>query len=157
MGILDCSNFLYSMELDIAYCTTQQSNLGKMEKSWKYDQTLVGYVNVMGTVNLQNEVADREFVYKKRLNGRTLVDPRKDSHGKYHSISDILILDVRDTGTGESLHLNDFGPDGEGLPIIFDVMSVDPFVNPWNEIEYYKILLNRSDNQHLDLSVRAHA
>jgi hypothetical protein len=28
-------------------------------------------------------------------------------------------------------------------------MSVDPFINPWNEIEYYKLLLERADNQGL--------
>jgi len=26
-------------------------------------------------------------------------------------------------------------------------MSVDPFIDPWGDIEYYKVLLERADDQ----------
>jgi hypothetical protein len=37
----------------------------------------------------------------------------------------------------------------DGTPIVFEVMSVDPFINPWGDIDYYKILLERADDQGL--------
>ena len=124
-----------------------QNEYGEAIKVWYMDRTQKkAYWNVMGSVNLQDLSADREFEYKKRLNGRFMgdTDPRVDSMGEYHPFTDMLITNVKDTATGKQLHLNE-----DGSPVIFEVMSVDPFINPWNEIEYYKLLLERADNQEL--------
>ncbi len=130
---------------DVTVGSVGQNIYGEEIKVWGMDRTQKNaYWNVMGTVNLQDLTADREFEYKKRLNGRFMgdTDPRVGSKGQYHPISDILITNVKDTASGKQLHTNE-----DGSPIIFEVMSVDPFINPWNEIEYYKILLERADNQ----------
>lgn len=124
-----------------------QNEYGESVKVWGMDRTETNsYWNVMGTVNLQDLKADTQFQYKKRLNGRFMGnnDPRIDSLGKYHDISDMLITNIRDKNTGNRLHINEDGSD-----IIFEVMSVDPFINPWNEIEYYKVLLERADDQEI--------
>jgi hypothetical protein len=147
MGILDCG-FLYSMQLTIAYSTLRQTELGKIEHNWETNQqTLRGYANVMGTVDLKPLRAEREYLYKKQLNARTKVDPRIDAQGNYHPITEMLVLDI--TADGKSLWTHDQA-ELAGRPLLHDVLSVEPFVNPWNEIEYYKLLLTRSENQHLE-------
>ena len=127
-----------------------QNEFGEAEKVWQRDRTeLESYFNVMGTVNLQDLKADTAFEYKKRLNGRFRFpsDPRVDFNKNTHPISSILITNIIDKTTGQQLHL-----DENGKPIIFDVMSVDPFINPFGRIEYYKILLERADDQFMELN-----
>ena len=127
-----------------------QNEWGEAEKVWQRDRTeLESYFNVMGTVNLQDLTADREFEYKKRLNGRFRYpsDPRLDNDGNYHPISSILVSNIINKNSGQQLHL-----DENGNPIIFEVMSVDPFINPFGKTEYFKLLLERSDDQFMQLN-----
>ena len=127
-----------------------QNEFGEAEKVWQRDRTeLESYFNVMGTVNLQDLKADTAFEYKKRLNGRFRFpsDPRVDFNKNTHPISSILITNIIDKTTGQQLHL-----DENSKPIIFDVMSVDPFINPFGRIEYYKILLEGADDQFMELN-----
>ena len=96
----------------------------------------------------QDLSADTNFKYKKRLNGRFKYpsDPRVGLDGSAHPISDILITNIckkGDTGDVE-LQLN-----ANGTPIVFEVMSVDPFIDPWGNIEYYKLLLESADDQQI--------
>ena len=124
-----------------------QNIYGEAEKVYRYDRNAeFAYFNVMGTVNLQDLTADREFEYKKRLNGRFRYpsDPRLDNDGNYHPISSILVSNIINKKSGQQLHL-----DENGNPIIFEVMSVDPFIDPFGKIEYYKLLLERADDQEL--------
>ena len=127
-----------------------QNEFGEAEKVWQRDRTeLESYFNVMGTANLQNLKADTSFEYKKRLNGRFRFpsDPRVDFENNSHPISSILVTNIIDKNSGQQLHL-----DENSNPIIFDVMSVDPFINPFGKIEYYKILLERADDQFMQLN-----
>ena len=127
-----------------------QNEFGEAEKVWQRDRTeLESYFNVMGTVNLQDLKADTLFEYKKRLNGRFRFpsDPRVDFENNSHPISSILVTNIIDKNSGQQLHL-----DENNNPIIFDVMSVDPFINPFGKIEYYKILLERADDQFMQLN-----
>ena len=127
-----------------------QNEFGEAEKIWQRDRTeLESYFNVMGTVNLQDLKADTAFEYKKRLNGRFRFpsDPRVDFENNSHPISSILVTNIIDKNSGQQLHL-----DENSNPIIFDVMSVDPFINPFGKIEYYKILLERADDQFMQLN-----
>ena len=127
-----------------------QNEFGEAEKIWQRDRTeLESYFNVMGTVNLQDLKADTTFEYKKRLNGRFRFpsDPRVDFENNSHPISSILVTNIIDKNSGQQLHL-----DENSNPIIFDVMSVDPFINPFGKIEYYKILLERADDQFMQLN-----
>ena len=135
---------------DVTRGSVGQNIYGEEIKVWGMDRTQKNaYWNVMGTVNLQDLTADREFEYKKRLNGRFRYpsDPRLDNDGNYHPISSILVSNIIDKKTGQQLHL-----DENGNPIIFEVMSVDPFINPFGKTEYFKLLLERSDDQFMQLN-----
>ena len=126
-----------------------QNVYGESVKIWGLDRNeRQSYWNVMGTVNLQDLDADTNFKYKKRLNGRFKYpsDPRVGSDGSVHPISDILITNIckkGDLGDVE-LQLN-----ADGTPIVFEVMSVAPLIDPWGDIEYYKVLLERADDQQI--------
>ena len=51
-----------------------------------------------------------------------------------------MITGIADKNTTEQLHTNE-----DGSAIMFDVMNVDPYIDPFGNIEYYKLLLERRD------------
>lgn len=143
-----CSNFLFSMQLDIFYATEEQDKYGRENKLWSNNQTLDGYAEILGAVDRKALITQTFFEYQDKLIGRTKTDPRLSLEGAYHPITNILITNIRDKKTQEHFYLESAG-EREGKSTIYEIFAIEPYVNPWNEIEYYKILFNRSDIQSL--------
>ena len=106
----------------------------------------MGYAEVLGAVDRDGLRAGQFFEYEGKLIGRTKEDPRISMQGLNYPITSMIITDIRDSSTGQEFYTESSG-DRSGLSTIFEIMAVEPYVNPWNEIEYYKILFNRSDKQ----------
>jgi hypothetical protein len=132
------------MSLDIYYSTESQDDFGIEEKTWILDQTLLGYAEILGAVEKDSLKNNMFFEYQNKLIGRTKEDPRVSSEAIYYPITSILITNIRDANTGTMLYVRN-----DGEPTIYEIAAVEPYVNPWNEIEYYKILFNRSDRQEI--------
>ena len=136
----------FSMEMDIYYSIESQNKIGKEVKTWVMDRTLMGYAEVLGSVSRDGLKASQFFEYEGKLIGRTKEDPRVSLSGMNYSITSMIITDIRNSGTNDNYYTESYG-ERSGLSTIFEIMAVEPYVNPWNEIEYYKILFNRSDKQ----------
>lgn len=134
------------MNLDIYYSTESQDKFGKEVKNWCYDRTVLGYAEILGAVDKDGLKAGQFFEYLDKLIGRTKEDPRLSLEGLYYPITSILITNIQDAKTGEIFYKESSG-EREGEATLYEVMAVEPYVNPWNQIEYYKILFNRSDRQ----------
>ncbi len=78
-----------------------------------------------------------------------MVDPRRSIEGIDYPITSILLTNIRDAKTGTIFYTESSGV-RSGDPTVFDIMSVNPYVNPWNDIEYYKVYLTRSDQQEIN-------
>lgn len=139
-------DFLFSMNLDIYYSTQEQDKFGSEVKDWRLDQTVLGYAELLGAVDKESLKNNQFFEYTNKLIGRTKIDPRISLEGILYPISSIIITNIRDAKTCEPFYVESFG-DRKGKSTIFEILAVEPYVNPWNEIEYYKILFNRSDMQ----------
>lgn len=145
---MNCSNFLFSMNLDIYYAAEKQDKYGQQEKNWCFDQTLDGYAEILGAVDKDALKTGKFFEYSDKLIGRTKRDPRLSINGIYYPITSILITNIRDKKSSEEYYLEAAG-EREGSSTIYEVFAIEPYINPWNEIEYWKILFNRSDTQSL--------
>lgn len=144
-----CTDFRFPMSLDFYYATETQDKYGMEDKSWQWDQTLDGYVELLGTVSKDALKTQMFNQYEDKLIGRTKVDPRISINGIYYPITSILVTNIRNTKTSEEYYIEAAG-EREGKSTIYELFAVEPYVNPWNEIEYWKILFNRSDTQALD-------
>lgn len=145
---MECSNFLFSMSMDLYYATEEQNKYGMEEKTWRWDQTLKGYAEILDSVD-KNAIKTQMFnQYGDKLIGRTLADPRISLNGIYYPITSILITNIRNAKTCEEYYIEAAG-EREGKSTIYEVFAIEPYVNPWNKIEYWKILFNRSDTQAL--------
>lgn len=139
---MQCTDFLFSMHLDIYYASIAQDRYGKKEKSWSLDRTEKGYVETVGA----EDDSKTFFEFKDKLVGRTKTDPRKSSSGRYYPITDIAITDIKDIKTSTEFYIETAGVKS-GESTIYEISAIEPYVNPWNEIEYYRIFLNRMDAQ----------
>jgi len=135
---------IFSMNLDIYYSTESQDDFGIENKTWRLDQTLLGYAENLGAVEKDSLKNNMFFEYENKLIGRTQKDPRISLEGVSYPITSMLITNIQDARNGTV-----FYTESNGEPTIYEITAVEPYVNPWNEIEYYKILFNRSDRQDL--------
>jgi len=135
---------LFSMNLDIYYSTESQDDFGIENKAWRLDQTLLGYAENLGAVEKDSLKNNMFFEYENKLIGRTIKDPRVSLEGIYYPITSILITNIQDVNNRTIFYV-----ESDGEPTVYEVTAVEPYVNPWNEIEYYKILFNRSDRQEI--------
>jgi hypothetical protein len=137
------------MSMDIYYATERQDKYGQEEKIWRFDQTLEGYAEILGAVDKDALKIGKFFEYEDKLIGRTKKDPRLSVNGIYYPITSILITDIRDRKTCTPYYIEAAG-EREGKSTIYEVFAIEPYINPWNQIEYWKIMFNRSDTQSLD-------
>lgn len=145
---MECSNFLFPMSFDVYYATECQNKYGMEEKDWKLDQTIEGYAEILGSVS-KNALKTQMFnQYEDKLIGRSRVDPRISLNGIYYPITSILITNIRNTKTNEEYYIEVAG-ERKKESTIYEIFAIEPYVNPWNQIEYWKILFNRSDTQAL--------
>jgi len=139
----------YSMNLDVYYSSQSQDEFGAAIKTWNPNQTLIGYVQQVGSMEKNSLKTETFFEYSNKLVGRTYVDPRTSMEGISYPITSILVTNIQDSKAGTIFYTESAGK-RSGKPTVYDVMSVDPHINPWNEIEYYKIYLVRSDLQEIN-------
>jgi len=130
------------MDLDIYYSSSIQDKYGAKNKDWGFDQTLRGYVETVSS----EDKSKTFFEYQGKLVGRTKEDPRIDSEGNKHAITDILITDIRDVKTQTEYYLETVGP-RVNQSTLYEISAVEPFVDPFNRIEYWRIFLNKLDAQ----------
>lgn len=144
-----CYDHLFSMKMDVYYSTESQDRFGKEVKEWMLDRTIIGYAEILGAVDKDGLKNNLFFEYEGKLIGRSKEDPRTSLEGINYPITSILITNIVDAQTGIQFYTESSG-DRSGESTVYEIMAVEPYVNPWNEIEYYKILFNRSDRQIID-------
>lgn len=141
-----CYDHLFSMKMDVYYSTESQDRFGKEVKEWSLDRTVIGYAEILGAVDKDGLKNNQFFEYEGKLIGRSKEDIRTSMQGINYPITSILITNIVDSNTGIQFYTESSG-DRSGESTVYEIMAVEPYVNPWNEIEYYKILFNRSDRQ----------
>lgn len=142
-----CNNF-FPLRADIYYATQDQNNFGEIDKAWEYNQTINIDFNLSTNYKDQQMQADQMLWVQDLLGGRSLVDIRKDDNQELHSLTDIIITNVRNS-KDEVIYFESAGP-REGLPTIFEIAGVLPHNDPWGNNDYYKIVVKRSMIQVLE-------
>lgn len=151
--LTNCVSPFFQMECDIYYANESQDKYGKINKKWEFDMSeKCSFYTLGDKSNDDNFTFEDKRFYKLEtmLYGRFASDPRKDSSGLYHPLSHILVHNIR----GGTCNTEDFwietNGDYVGKPTVFEIKTCQPFVGPFNTIEYWKIQLERSDRQELN-------
>lgn len=149
MTICETPNFMYPMQADIYYPSVEQGAYGNVKKYWMLDRTIVGNFTVVGSASKEEITPNVNITQTGILSGRSKSDPRFSSLDESASITNIIITNIR-TKTGQPLYSETSGVRA-GKSTIFEIATVEPFMNPFGGIEYYNIVLRRSENQATDV------
>ena len=145
MAECEATDFIYPMKADIYYPIITQNNYGQANKEWVFDRTIVCNATTVGgagDVELKPEVF---LQYDGKLIARSKSDLRISSNNTDNAITNILITNIR-SATDLVIYKETAGP-RTGRGTIYEVGTLEPFVGPFGEIEYFKMLWRRTENQ----------
>jgi hypothetical protein len=145
MAECEATDFIYPMKADVYYPIITQNSYGQANKEWVFDRTIVCNASTIGgagDVELKPEVF---LQYDGKLIARSKLDIRTSSNNAENAISNILITNIR-TSTDLVVYKETAGPRA-GRGTIYEVGTLEPFVGPFGDIEYFKMLWRRTENQ----------
>lgn len=148
---MDCNtnDFMFPMAADIYYPIVEQGSLGNVKKTWILDKAVAISVNPAGAAFKEEVVPNVNITKDTLLIGRLRKDARISSRNDNNSITNVIITNIRDRNCNE-IYLETSGI-RNGKSTIFEIATQEPFVGPFGDIEYYKIILRRSENQAADV------
>jgi hypothetical protein len=147
--ICETPDFMYPMLADIYYPIVEQGAYGNVKKNWVLDKTIACQFNAAGTANKEEIRPEVKLLLDNSLIGRVKSDIRFSSEEQKNALTNIVITNVRDKN-GNVIYLETSGPRA-GQPTIFEIATFDPFLGPFGSVEYYKVVIKRSENQGTDL------
>lgn len=137
----------YPLQLDVYYSTTTQGDLGEIEHVWTFDRSVACKVSSSTNYKDQNVFPEQRLRIMDQINATVVEDIRIDSLGEMHSLTDILVTNIRAGNCGDSLVYKETAGDRAGDPTIYEVIGYLPHVDLFNNLDYVKIVLNRMDEQ----------
>jgi GH15 family glucan-1,4-alpha-glucosidase len=149
MVICETPDFIYPMTADVYYPIVEQGAYGEVKKSWVLDKTIAGNFSTAGTSNKEDLRPEAKLLLDSSLIGRVKSDIRFSTEEQRNSITNILITNIKDRN-GNVIYLETSGIRA-GQPTIFELATFDPIVGPFGNIEYYRLIIKRSENQGSDL------
>jgi hypothetical protein len=148
MNSCEVTDFMYPMKADLYYATIKQNEYGQPKKTWIYDRTIICNATPVGGAS-KEEIKPELFLQNiGQLIARTQLDPRVSSHESNNSMTNILVTNIRNAND-VPIYKETTGP-RSGRATIYEFGTVEPFVGPFGDIQYYKILWRRSENQSVD-------
>jgi hypothetical protein len=145
MAECEATDFIYPMKADIYYPIITQNSYGQANKEWVFDRTIVCNATTVGGAGDVELKPDVFLQYDGKLVARSKSDIRVSSNNADNAISNILITNIR-SASDITIYRETAGP-RSGRGTIYEVGTLEPFVGPFGEIEYYKMLWRRTENQ----------
>jgi hypothetical protein len=138
-------DFIFPMKADIYYPIITQNQYGQPNKNWVFDRTVSINATPAGGAGTE-DIKPAEFLqYENKLISRSKSDIRISSNNENNALTNILITNIRSTDN-ILIYKETAGPrNNKGT--IYEVATVEPFIGPFGSIEYFKILLRRTENQ----------
>jgi len=138
-------SFTFPMIADVYHADTQQGPYGGMVKTWFKSKTVVGNFTYLGPDTKEEVKTNIDITLRSELLGRVKSDIRVTPNGRMHSITNIVVTNIRDCNNHQ-FYIETSGT-RVGKPTIFEIATQQPFVNPFGKIEHYRLVLRRSENQ----------
>lgn len=149
MVICETTDFLFPMLADVYYPIVEQGAYGEITRNWVLDKTIACQFNTAGTANKEELRPEVKLLQDSALIGRVKSDIRFSSEEQKNALTNILITNVRDKN-GNLVYIETSGARA-GQPTLFELATFDPFLGPFGNVEFYRIILKRSENQAVDL------
>lgn len=149
MAICETPDFIFPMCMDIFYPVVEQGAYGNVKKQWIHDRTVVCSVAPAGSAFKEEVTPNVNITKELIILGRLKTDIRISSKDAKNAITNIVVSNIKDKNQN-LIYTETSGP-RSGKPTIFEVATLEPFTGPFGSVEYYKIVLRRSENQATDI------
>ena len=149
MATCENTSIVFPMLADIYYPIVDQGPYGNVQKSWIHDKTIACSFNSAGTAFKEDVKPNANITQDSLMIGRVRTDIRFSKNETQNSITNIIVTNIKDINLNE-IYLETAGPRA-GKSTLFEVATVEPFVGPFGTVEYYKVVVRRSENQAVDL------
>jgi hypothetical protein len=149
MTICESPDFAFPMQADVYHPIVEQGPYGNVKKTWILDRTIACSFAPAGTAFKEELIANVNITQDKILLGRARTDIRVSSLDAANSLTNVIITNIRDKNCNE-IYTETVGPRA-GKSTIFEIATQDPFAGPFGNVEYYKLVVRRSDNQAVDV------
>lgn len=141
----DPTDVIYPLLADIYYPSIEQSPYGNVIKSWMLDTTIACAFSPGSTKRATDVQPEMAITIHGVLLGRTRKDIRVSSRSDGNSITNVIVTNIRDKNSNH-IYMEMSGPRA-GKSTLFEVASNEPIVGPFGSVEYFKVVLRRSENQ----------
>lgn len=142
-------DYMFPFQVDIFHPLVEQGAYGNVKKQWILDRTLAASFNAMGRAGVEQLTPNVNITQEQKLIGRMKTDVRVSSQDANNSLTNIILTNIRDRNCNQ-IYMETSGPRA-GKPTIFEVFSQEPFVGPFGGIEYYNLVIKRSENQAVNI------
>jgi hypothetical protein len=149
MATCETTDFTFPLLADIFYPIVEQTSLGSIKKQWVHDKTLACSLTTAGSAFGEDVKPNVNITKELLLLGRVRSDIRISSSNTRNAVTNILITNIRDVN-GNEIYVETSGP-RSGKSTLFEIATNEPFINPFGSVEYYKVVLRRSENQGTDV------
>lgn len=148
--LTETTDFMYPLLADIYYPLIDQGAYGNLKKQWVLDRIIAVATNPAGRKFTQDvQTNNAKLDMDNALLGRTKNDLTKSTTDSLFSLTNIVITNIRDSN-GNIVYNESAGP-RMGKATLFEVATFNPVVGAFGTVEYFKIILKRSENQAVDL------
>jgi hypothetical protein len=145
----ESTDFVYPMLASIFYPIVEQGSYGNVKKQWVIDRVIAVNLSSQGSAMSEDVKPNVNITQDFILVGRTKKDIRISSSDAQASITNVIVSNICDKN-GNSIY-NETSGVRSGRPTIFEIAGQEPFTGPFGNVEYYKIMLRRSENQAVDI------
>ena len=136
---------MFPMQAEIFYPEIEQGAYGNVAKRWTKDRILPCSLGPAGSRFKEEVDPSVDISLESTLIGRFKEDIRFSGDKRGKAITNILISNVKDRNCND-LYVETSGTRA-GASTIFEVATVTPHVGPFGGVEYYRVILKRSENQ----------
>ena len=149
MATCETTSIIFPMLADIYYPIVDQGPYGNVKKNWIHDKTIACSFTSAGSAFKEDIKPNVNITQDTIMLGRTKADIRFSSKNNQNSITNVIVTNIKNKDLNE-IYVETAGPRA-GKSTLFEVATVEPFTGPFGEIEYYRVVLRRSENQATDL------
>jgi hypothetical protein len=150
IGNCDTPDFMFPMTADVFYPMVEQNAYGGVSKTWVLDKTVVGNFSPAGSSTREEVVPNVNIIQNTLMICRVKADLRVSKNSTGTSLTNIIITNIKDS-SGNEIYLETAGPRA-GKSTVFEIATQEAQIDPFGGgVQYYKVVLRRSDNQGTDV------
>jgi hypothetical protein len=133
------------MQADVYYPIVEQGQYGTVKKQWILDKTIACSVTAAGTVFKEEVTPNINITKDQLLIGRVKNDIRISDRGSGNGLTNVIVTNIRDS-SGNPVYIETDGVRA-GKSTLYEIATQHPYVGPMGNIEFYNIIIRRSENQ----------